>query len=164
MSGQMKHFWMPTFPEITGDSRRMNSNHGVATVLDAYVKGITDFDLKEAYRACRNAITEKTLAPWSDMEAGKLDSFYVSNGYFPALASGEEEVVSEVHSFEKRQAVAVTLGTVYDEWCLAQIAKQLGYEKDYNYFLQGSKNYRNIFNPETKFFHPKNAKGEFIEP
>ena len=68
-------FWMPTFPEITGDSRRMNSNHGVATVLDAYVKGITDFDLKEAYRACRNAITEKTLAPWSDMEAGKLDSF-----------------------------------------------------------------------------------------
>ncbi len=39
----------------------------------------------------------------------------MSNGYFPALASGEEEVVSEVHSFEKRQAVAVTLGTVYDE-------------------------------------------------
>lgn len=115
MAGQMKHFWMPTFPEITGDSRRMNSNHGVATVLDAYVKGITDFDLKEAYRACRNAITEKTLAPWSDMEAGKLDSFYVSNGYFPALASGEEEAVPEVHSFEKRQAVAVTLGTVYDE-------------------------------------------------
>ena len=111
----MKHFWMPTFPEITGDSRRMKFNHGVATVLDAYVKGITDFDLKEAYRACRNAITEKTLAPWSDMEAGKLDSFYVSNGYFSGVASGEEEVCFPKYIvFEKRQAVAVTLGTVYD--------------------------------------------------
>jgi hypothetical protein len=60
----------------------MNSNHGVATVLDAYVKGITDFDLKEAYRACRNAITEKTLAPWSDMEAGKLDSFMCQTDIF----------------------------------------------------------------------------------
>lgn len=164
MAGQMKHFWMPTFPEITGDSRRMNSNHGVATVLDAYVKGITDFDLKEAYRACRNAITEKTLAPWSDMEAGKLDSFYVSNGYFPALASGEEEVVSEVHSFEKRQAVAVTLGTVYDEWCLAQIARLLDNKEDYNYFLQRSLNYHQLFNAETKFFHPKDSEGNFITP
>ena len=45
MAEQMDEFWMPTFPEITGDSRRMNSNHGVATVLDAYTKGLTDFDL-----------------------------------------------------------------------------------------------------------------------
>ncbi len=32
--------WMPTFPEITGDSRRMNSNHAVATVADAAAKGL----------------------------------------------------------------------------------------------------------------------------
>lgn len=55
------------------------------------------------------------------------------------MAPGEQETADEVHPFEKRQPVAVTLGTSYDEWCLAQIAKQLGYEKDYNYFLQGSK-------------------------
>ena len=36
MAGQMENHWMPTFPEVTGDSRRMNSNHGVATVIDAY--------------------------------------------------------------------------------------------------------------------------------
>ena len=45
----MKNFWMPTFPEITGDSRRMNSNHGVASVLDAYVNGLRGFDLSKAY-------------------------------------------------------------------------------------------------------------------
>ena len=33
MAQQMKDHWMPTFPEVTGDSRRMNSNHGVALSL-----------------------------------------------------------------------------------------------------------------------------------
>ena len=164
MSEQMEDYWMPTFPEVVGDVRGMNSNHGVATVIDSYIKGIRNFDLSAAYEACKLGITEKTLAPWSGIKGGEITKFYWENGYLPALAPGEQETADEVHPFEKRQPVAVTLGTSYDEWCLAQIAKQLGYEKDYNYFLQGSKNYRNIFNPETKFFHPKNAKGEFIEP
>lgn len=164
MAEQMENFWMPTFPEITGDSRRMNSNHGVATILDAYRKGLTDFDIQKAYKACKGAITEKTLAPWSGMKAGKLDEFYKENGYFPALHDGEEETIPEVHHFESRQPVAVTLGTVYDEWCLAQIAKIVGDTADYNYFLERSVNYRKIYNPETGFFHPKDDEGKFIEP
>ena len=164
MAEQMDEFWMPTFPEIMGDSRRMNSNHGVATVLDAYSKGLTNFDLEKAYQACKNAITEKTLAPWSGKKAGELDKFYKEHGYFPALHEGEEETVPEVHHFESRQPVAVTLGTVYDEWCLAQIAKILGKEEDYNYFYNRSFNYRTLYNPESSFFHPKDNEGEFIRP
>ncbi|MBN1996333.1 GH92 family glycosyl hydrolase [candidate division KSB1 bacterium] len=164
MAEQMDEFWMPTFPEITGDSRRMNSNHGVATVLDAYEKGLTGFDLERAYLACKGAITEKTLAPWSGKKAGVLDEFYKEHGYFPALRPGEEETVPEVHHFERRQPVAVTLGTVYDEWCLSQIAKLLGNQKDYLYFLERSYNYRILFNPKTGFFHPKDDRNLFIEP
>ena len=164
MADQMDEFWMPTFPEIMGDSRRMNSNHGVATVLDAYTKGLTDFDLEKAYLACKGAITEKTLAPWSGMKAGVLDQFYKDHGYFPALHEGEEETVPEVHHFESRQPVAVTLGTVYDEWCLSQIAKIIGNEEDHKYFLNRSFNYRKLFNATTGFFHPKDNKGEFIMP
>lgn len=164
MAEQMDEFWMPTFPEIMGDSRRMNSNHGVATILDAYTKGLTDFDLKKAYKACKGAITEKTLAPWSGMKAGELDNFYKKHGYFPALHDGEKETVPEVHHFENRQPVAVTLGTVYDEWCLSQIAKLLDKNDDYKYFLNRSYNYRKLYNAETGFFHPKDDKGEFIMP
>ena len=116
MAEQMDNFWMPTFPEITGDSRRMNSNHGVATVIDAYVKGLKGFNLELAYDACKRGITEKTLIPWSGDKAGVLDDFYKKNGYFPALRDGEIESVANVNNFEKRQPVAVTLGTVYDEW------------------------------------------------
>ena len=55
MAEQMGNMWMPTFPEITGDSRRMNSNHAVATIADAAAKGL-QFDLKKAYGACRKGI------------------------------------------------------------------------------------------------------------
>ncbi len=164
MSGQMERNWWPTFPEITGDSRRMNSNHGVASVLDAYRKGLKGFDLERAYEACKAGITEKTLAPWSGKPAGELDRFYKEKGYIPALKAGENETIPEVHVFERRQPVAVTLGTSYDEWCLSQIAKELGKTSDYANFLKGSFNYRNLFNPETGFFHPKDGDGKFLEP
>ena len=164
MSEQMERFWWPTFPEITGDSRRMNSNHGVASVIDAHRKGLGNFDLEKAYRATRGAIMEKTLAPWSGLPAGQLDAFYHEKGYIPALYEGEEETIPEVHSFERRQPVAVTLGTSYDQWCLAQLAEELGKNEDAAHFMEASLNYRKLFNGESKFFHPKDWDGDFIEP
>ncbi len=156
MAEQMDNFWMPTFPEVTGDSRRMNSNHAVASVIDASRKGLKDFDLEKA--------SEKTLAPWSGKPAGELDKFYKKHGYIPALHEGEEETISEVHHFERRQPVAVTLGTSYDQWCLAEIADQLGKREEAEYFREASLNYRKLFNHETHFFHPKDKDGIFIEP
>lgn len=164
MAEQMGTNWMPTFPEVTGDSRRMNSNHGVATVIDAYRKGLRGFELEKAYQACRQGIEEKTLIPWSAAPAGWLDAFYKEHGYFPALKPGEKETVPNVSVlWEKRQPVAVTLGTAYDEWCLSQIAQELGKTDDAKYFLERSYNYRNLFNPATGFFHPKDKDGKFIE-
>lgn len=164
MAEQMGTNWMPTFPEVTGDSRRMNSNHGVAAIIDAYRKGVTHFDLAKAYDACRKAIEEKTLIPWSGKPAGWLDDFYKEHGYIPALRSGEKETVANVSIWEKRQPVAVTLGTAYDQWCLGQIAQELGKEEEANHYLKCSYNYRNLFNPETHFFHPKDKEGKFIYP
>lgn len=164
MAGQLPQHWMPTFPEVTGDSRRMNCNHAVAIMLDSWRKGLTGFNLKEAYEYARAGITEKTLAPWSGVPKGELTDFYWKNGYIPALKPGDVEKYSEVNAHEKRQPVAVTLGTSYDEWCLAQLAAELGYDEDAVRFGHGCLNYRNLFNPGTLFFHPKDEQGNFIEP
>lgn len=164
MAEQSDQFWLPTFPTITGDSHSMNSNHGVAAILDGHRKGLGNFDLEKAYLASRGAITEKTLAPWSGQPAGALDLFYKEHGYFPALYEDEKETIPEVHPFERRQPVAVTLGTSYDQWCLWHLAEELGKKEDAAYFRNASLNYRNLFNEETKFFHPKDAAGKFIEP
>ncbi|MET4080222.1 putative alpha-1,2-mannosidase [Pedobacter sp. UYP30] len=162
MTEQMPKAWMPNFPEVTGDSRRMNSNHAVAMVADAQSKGLKGFNLEEAYKVAKAAITEKTLTPWSSKPAGVLDRFFKDHGYFPSLAPGEKETVPEVHSFERRQPIAVTLGTVYDEWCLSKIAGAIGNKTDAKYFSERSKDYRKVFNPTTKFFHPKDSLGNFM--
>ena len=164
MAQQTKEGWMPTFPEVTGDSHRMNGNHAVAVVWDAYCKGLRGFDLEAAYNACKGALTEKSLLPWVRIPNTELDVFYNEKGYFPSLKPGEAETVKGVHSWEKRQPVAVTLGTCYDDWCLSQIAKELGRDSEYKYFLKRSYNYRNIYNEKTAFFHPKDKDGNFIEP
>ena len=164
MAEQMGTNWMPTFPEVTGDSRRMNSNHAVATVIDAWKKGLRGFDLEKAYIASKKGIEEKTLIPWSAAPAGWLDDFYKEHGYIPALKPGEKETVANVSPWEKRQPVAVTLGTAYDQWCLSQIAAELGKTDEAKHYLRESYNYRNLFNPDTRFFHPKDKDGKFIEP
>jgi predicted alpha-1,2-mannosidase len=164
MAQQTPEGWMPTFPEVTGDSHRMNGNHAVASVWDAYCKGLRGFDLEAAYQACKGALTEKSLLPWTRIPNTELDVFYHQNGYFPALHPQEKETVKAVNPLEKRQAVAVTLATCYDDWCLAQIAQELGKTDDYAYFLKRSANYRNLYNDQTGFFHPKDKAGQFIEP
>ncbi len=164
MGEQSKEGWIPTFPEITGDAHVMNGNHAVASIYDAYVKGLRGFDLEKAYTLCKRSIMEETMLPWVRGNANELDAFYKERGYFPALHPDEKETVSAVHGFEKRQSVAVTLAASYDDWCLAQMAKALGKMDDYRYFLERSHNYRNLYNPKTGFFHPKDKDGNFIEP
>lgn len=161
---QSEQMWMPVFPGVTGDSHSMNCNHGVAVIADCCAKGLTDFDVEAAYEACRNALLEKTLAPWSKAPAGRLDAFYREHGYFPALDPGSQETAPEVHGFEKRQPVAVTLGTAYDEWCLSRVAAALGRTDDAEHFRRRGLNYRHLFNPATRFFHPRTEQGTFVEP
>lgn len=162
MSEQNGTGWLPTFPEVTGDSRRMNCNHTIAAFADAIAKGL-DVDIKAVCDASYRTLTEKTLAPWSGKPAGKLDRFYWKHGYVAALRPGEEETDPVVDSWEKRQPVAVTLGTAYDSWCMANIARSAGEDSLAAVFERNSLNYRRLFNHETLFFHPKDASGNFIE-
>ena len=154
--------WLPTFPEITGDSRRMNSNHTIASFADAVVKGLP-VDRDAALDASVKTLTEKTLAPWSGAPAGELDRFFWENGYVAALRPGEEETDPVVDGFERRQPVAVTLGTAYDCWCLSLLAKAAGRDSLASRFGEYAGRYSTLFNGETLFFHPKDADGRFIE-
>lgn len=155
---------MPTFPQIYGDMHGMNGNHYASIVWDAYCKGIRGIDLKKAYDLCKKTIFETTMIPWIYAPAMELDAFYNKHGYFPGLAEGEKEIYPIVNGFEQRQAVTVTLAQSYDDWCMAQMANELGLKEDRDMFLKRAVNYRNLWNKKTGFFAPKNEKGEWIEP
>jgi predicted alpha-1,2-mannosidase len=156
--------WVPGFPQFYGDFPAMIGFHSAVLVWDTWQKGVTNFDIEKAYEGLKKNAMHATMLPWRNGPQCSLDSFYLSNGWYPALPEDSTESVSRVDGFEKRQAVAVTLEHSYDDWCLAQLAKALGKKDDYAYFIQRSKNYRNVFNPETGFFAPKMANGNWVEP
>ncbi|TFG43224.1 MAG: glycoside hydrolase family 92 protein, partial [Bacteroidia bacterium] len=155
--------WIPTFPVLWGDNPCMNGFHSSITILDAYRKGIRNFDAEKAYEGMKKNSLQATMLPWRNGVMCSLDSIYHEKGFYPALHPGEPETVSRVHHFEKRQSVAVTLGHSYDDWALAQMAKELGKSKDYQYFLPKAFNYKNLYNKERGFFMTKDASGNWID-
>jgi predicted alpha-1,2-mannosidase len=77
-------------------------------------------------------------------------------GYIPA------DVQSEVGRKRKEQ-VSQTLEYAYDDWCLAQLAKALGKNSDYEMFLKRSKNYINVFDKSVGFVRGRTKSGDWIE-
>ncbi len=155
--------WMPTFPVLWGDNPCMNGFHSTIMILDAYRKEIRNFDLGTAYEGMKKNANDATMLPWRNGPSCMLDSFYREKGWYPALHPGEKESVPLVHPWERRQSVALTLGHSYDDWALAQMAKELGKEDDYKIFIKRSENYRNLWRNEKGFFMPRDEKGNWIE-
>ena len=156
--------WLPTFPQIWGDSHAMNGNHVIISFLDAQAKGLKGVDYNAAYELALNTLEFETITPWVRGNANELDLFYKKYGFFPALREGEAESVSAVNKFERRQSVAVTQSASYDEWALSELAKLNSDEENVKKYSASSQNYKNLWNEKTQFFHPKDKEGKFIEP
>ncbi|HUX55547.1 MAG TPA: GH92 family glycosyl hydrolase [Bacteroidales bacterium] len=155
--------WLPQFPQLEGDTPPMNGCHSTIMILDAWRKGIRNFDINVAYEGMKKNALQGTMVPWKMGAACELDTFFYKNGYFPALHPGEKETVKRVDAFEKRQAVAVTLAASYDDWALAQMAKELGKSDDYKFFSQRAKIFENLYWKEKGFFMPKDKNGTWID-
>jgi predicted alpha-1,2-mannosidase len=155
--------WMPSFPVLFGDYACMNGFHSSIIFLDAYRKGLRNFNIGTAYAGMKKNALSATLLPWRNGEKTELDEFYQTKGYFPALPPEKKEDVAMVHPFEKRQAVAVTLGACYDDWATAQLAGELGKTADSVLFEKRSRNYLNLWNKKEMFFLPKDEQGNWID-
>lgn len=155
--------WLPQFPQLHGETKPMNGFHSTIMILDAWRKGIRDYDINVAYEAMKKNALQATMVPWRTYPACELDTFYYERGYFPGLNPGEKESVALVDDFEKRQSVAVTLAHSYDDWALAQMAHELGKIEDYQFFSNRSNNYKNLYWEEKGFFMPKDKNGNWID-
>lgn len=178
--------WLPS-------SGAMIGHHSTAVIVDAYMRGVRDFDVEKAYEGMKKNAMQATMIPWRDSGyVTELEQCYFDKGFYPALPvrkgdlvpaavtndinekmpyqvrwmpeTGVKEWVKEVDSWHRRQSVSVTLEHCYDDWCLAQMAKELGKEDDYTLFMKRAHNYRNLFKPSIGLMAPKSADGEWIEP
>ena len=155
---------MPTFTTVSGPLACMNSDDSAPWFADAWFKGVRNFDLTTAYEGLRKRSLDSTLLPWRLGPRMQLDDFYAQRGYMPALRPGEKEIYPEVHPFEKRQPVSVTLGNSFDDWSIAQLARALDKDEDEKLFLYRAANYKNLFRTDKGLMWPKDDAGHWIEP
>ena len=154
--------WLPSFPRLWGEFAAMIGDHADEVIADAYFKGYRNFDVEKAYEAMKKEALEGTMIPWRRGPMTDLGRVYLEKGFFPALKEGEKETNPEVHGFERRQAVSVTLEASYDDWCVAQMAKALGHNADYERFIKMAYNYKNVFDKSIGFMAPKSADGKWV--
>ncbi len=156
--------WLPTFPQVHGNHVCMNSYHSAPLFIDAYRKGVTGFDVDKAYEGIKKNLTEATYIPWRQHAPRRpIDEFFLDKGYFPAVALGERETEPEVDSFEKRQAISVSLGVSYDFWCMTELAKELGRDEDHDKYRYLTISYRQLWHPAQRLFIPKDDRGRFLD-
>lgn len=67
-------------------------------------------------------------------------------------------------SMREKASASITLERAFDDWCLAQMAKALGKDDDYNMFMKRSLNYRNHFDASVGFMRPRHRDGSWKEP
>jgi len=165
--------WLPRWPYVNRYTSCMIGDHATAVIVDSYFKGIDGFDVEKAYEAMRKSATE--VPPVTHDFVGRIGlELYESLGYVPYDAFDVKGAFSAMlHPVSSRlpmyllsstlaammQCVALTLEYSYDDWCLAQMAKELGREEDYELFIGRSQNYRNVFDNGTKFMRPKSFTG-----
>lgn len=148
--------WLPKWPNPSY-TNIMIGTPADAIIADAYVRGFRDYNLKEAWAAIyKDAMTPPDgdthkrwadRAPWTSYEARQGLTYYKKLGYVPADKTNE--------------SVSCTLEFVLEDYCVAQVAKGLGKEKDYRFFMKRSKDYRNLFDPKTGFMTPRLSDGSF---
>ena len=144
--------WLPIFPCWNSYTAAMIGDHCAATLADAYIKGIRDFDYEKAYEGMRKNAFEMP-ASFEDYQNGMgrraLDS-YLKYGYIP-LEDGVKE------AYHREEQTSRTLEYAFDDFAVAQLAKALGKDKDYEELMLRSENWRNVINPKMGYCDGRHA-------
>ncbi|MEA4903696.1 MAG: glycoside hydrolase family 92 protein, partial [Petrimonas sp.] len=140
--GEKKDGYMPTF---------FHGDHASVFVAGSYLRGITGFDLKRAYKLLlKNAtVPGRGGRPYLDE--------YIERGWI-----AEKDTTNVPTWDEYKAAVTKTVEYAYDDYATALIAKKLGDEENYSLLIQRSGNYKNLFDPSTGFWRGKIDNGNWI--
>lgn len=127
---------LPVWTLYGNETNTMTGYHAVPVIVEAYLKGIRNFDVEKAYQAIKTTM----------MQDERGVNHYKKYGYIPY------DLLDE--------SVTITLEYAYDDWCAAQLARALDYKEDYDYFINRANNaYKYVFDPGTKFMRGKSSDG-----
>jgi len=122
------------------ETNMMIGYHAVPVIVDAYLKGVGNFDAEKALEAC---IASANRDDYHGI------GFYKTHGYVP--------------SDKENWSLSKTMEYAYDDYCIAKMAEAMGKSEIAETFYRRSQNYKNTFNPASSFMQPRNSKGNFMD-
>ena len=122
---------LPVWELAANETNCMIGYHSVPVITDAYKKGIRKFPADKAFEAMKASAAQDKFG---------LDA-YRAQGFISAT--------------DESESVSKTLEYAYDDWCIAQMAKDLKQDDDYRTFMQRAQAYKHIFDPQTGFMRGK---------
>jgi predicted alpha-1,2-mannosidase len=138
-------------PEWASPGHRdcMIGSNSASLIADSYIKGIRGYDINKLYEA----ILKNTQNAGPVSSVGRFGhEYYNELGYVP-------------YDVKINENAARTLEYAYADFCIAQLAKELKKpQQEVDLYLKRSQNYRNVFDPETKWMRGKNKDGKFQTP
>jgi predicted alpha-1,2-mannosidase len=129
---QFKNGGMLPVWELSGsETFCMIGYHSVPVIVDAYKKGIRNFNTNLALEA---------MLSYSKSNRFGLNE-YIASGY--------------ISNNNEAESVSKTMEYAYDDWCIAEFARLIGKQEIAIEYYKRSKQYQNLFNPTTNFFQGK---------
>lgn len=126
---------LPIWPLATTETYCMVGNHSIPVIVDAYAKGIRDFDAEKAFTAMKDAVNRNQFG---------LDNYRATGA---------------VNADKEHESVSKTLEYAYDDWCIAQMAKMLNKPADYAEYIKRAQYWKNVFNNENQFMQARDNGG-----
>ena len=150
--------WLPKWELYGRETLTMEGDPSIPYIVDAWMRGLRDFDVETAYEAMRKGAT--TPGEFNLLRPDNND--YMSKGYVPLREQYDNSVS---HALEYYIA----------DWNLSQFAKALGKKEDAKLFYDRSMGYKHYYSkefgtlrpilPDGTFYSPFNPKqGENFEP
>lgn len=135
---QSVHHILPVWSHYSNENWCMIGYHAVPVIIDAYMKGIRNYDIVTAFDA---VISSSNY------------NIYDGIGYYKQYGFVPEDL--------NTNSASKTLEYAYDDWTIYRFAGDLGKNKIAADYLKRSQSYKNIFDPVTGFMRAKNSNGEF---
>ena len=130
-------------------------------IVSAYMKGIRGFDIEKAYEgmlknALPGGIMSKVGYEHYTNKGGGIE-YYIDRGYVPFPLYEKQ--------FGYHQCgPGVTMEYAYQDWTLAQMAKALNKNEDYQMLTKRAANYKNIYDPTSGWMRGRTLDGNWIKP
>lgn len=135
----------------------VGTNFTGLAIAAAYNCGIRNFNVDLAYEA---ALKNELCGKHRPAGAGKFDvGEFVDRGYLSLVT----DPAGGTH-YNSGFSASHTLEYSFSCYAVAQMARSLGHEADYELLSKLSEGWSHLFDAETRLIRPRDERGRFIEP